>query len=430
MEYQEALSIIHTATRLGSQLGLERIRRLCDLLGRPQDSLHFVHVAGTNGKGSTVAMTANTLQRAGYKTGMFISPFVLDFRERMQINGEMIPPQELADTLECMLPLIAQMKQEGAEPTEFEIVTALALRWFADRGCDIVVFEVGLGGRFDSTNVIDAPDCAAILSISLDHTHILGNTTAEIAFEKCGILKEGSRAAVYPLLDDEALAVVKRICAEKGISPNIPDLSQLTVLQSGFDGSHIRYRGEEYHISMRGEYQIYNALTVLSICEELRTRGWSIPQDAVQRGLANTHFGGRLEVVRRSPLCMIDGAHNPDAVAQLCRAMDEFFAGRRVVTVMGMVSDKDYRHCIGEVASRSDVFIAAQPDSPRALSAAEAAAAASQMCSDVRVQPDPMQAARDAVAAAGADDVVIACGSLYMIGDCKRAFQETADAVR
>ena len=430
MEYQEALSVIHNATRLGSQLGLERIRRLCGLLGRPQDSLRFVHVAGTNGKGSTVAMTANILQRAGYKTGMFISPFVLDFRERMQINGEMIPQQELADTLEKALPFIEQMKREGSEPTEFEIVTALALRWFADRGCDIVVFEVGLGGRFDSTNVIDAPDCAAILSISLDHTHILGHTTAEIAFEKCGILKKGSRAAVYPLLDEEALAVVKRTCAEKGIAPNIPDLSQLTVLQSGFDGSDIRYKGEGYHLSMRGGYQVYNALTVLSVCEELRAGGRKIPQEAVKWGLANTHFGGRLEVVRRSPLCLIDGAHNPDAVAQLCKTMDGFFTGKRVVTVMGMVSDKDYEHCIGEVASRSDVFIAAQPDSPRALDARRTAEAASRFCADVRVQPDPKRASREAVAAAGADGVVIACGSLYMIGDCKRAFQEAADDIR
>lgn len=430
MEYSEALSIIHHATRLGSQLGLERITRLCALLGRPQDRLRFVHVAGTNGKGSTVAMTANILQKAGYKTGMFISPFVLDFRERMQINGEMIPPQELADTLERMLPFIEQMKKEGSEPTEFEIVTALGLCWFADRGCDIVVFEVGLGGRFDSTNVIDPPACAAILSISLDHTHILGNTTAEIAFEKCGILKKGSRAAIYPCLDDEARAVVERICAERGIVPNFPDLSQLEVLESGFDGSRIRYKGVEYHISMRGQYQVYNALTVLSICEELRAGGWDIPQEAVQWGLANTHFGGRLEVVRRQPLCMIDGAHNPDAVAQLCRAMDEFFTGRRVVTVMGMLRDKDYEHCIGQVAARSDVFIAAQPDSPRALTAQEVAEVAARHCRDVRVQPDPMQAARDAAVQAGRDGVAIACGSLYMIGDCKRAFEEQADMVR
>lgn len=424
MKYSEALSVIHTATRLGSQLGLSRIRRLCELLGRPQDKLRFVHVAGTNGKGSTVAMTAAVLQKAGYKTGMFISPFVVDFRERMQINGQMIPEQELADELEAMLPLIEQMKSEGSEPTEFEIVTALALSWFAHKGCDVVAFEVGLGGRFDSTNVIDAPACAAILSISLDHTDILGSTTAEIAFEKCGILKKGSRAAVYPLLDDGARAVVEKTCRELGIVPNIPDVSRLEVLESGFDGSRIRYKGEEYFISMRGEYQVYNALTVLAIFEELNAAGWNISRQDIRWGLANTHFGGRLEVVRREPLCMIDGAHNPDAVQQLCRAMDEFFAGRKIVTVMGMLRDKDFASCIGRVAARSSVFIAARPDSPRALSAEETAAEARRHCACVMVQEDPFAAAQQAVQEAGSGGVVIACGSLYMIGDCKRAFEK------
>jgi len=424
MEYSEALSMIHAATRLGSQLGLERIRRLCDLLGRPQEKLRFVHVAGTNGKGSTVAMTAAVLQRAGYKTGMFISPYVVDFRERMQIDGEMIPEQELADEFARMAPCIEKMKAENCEPTEFEIVTALALCWFARRRCDIVVFEVGLGGRFDSTNVIDAPDCAAITSISLDHTDLLGSTTGEIAFEKCGILKPGSRAAVYPLQPDDARRVIERTCAERGIVPNIPDLAQLRMLDNGFEGSLICYKGREYRVSMRGEYQVYNALTVLAIVEELRAAGWNIPQEAVCWGLANTHFGGRLEAVRRQPLCLIDGAHNQDAVQQLCRTVDRFFAGRRVVVVMGMLRDKAYETCIEQVAARSAVFIAARPDCPRALEAQETADVAARRCAAVKVQPEPYRAAQMAMEEAGADGVVLACGSLYMIGECKRAFEE------
>ncbi len=424
MDYEQALSVIHASTRLGSRLGLERMTRLCKLLGRPQDKLRFVHIAGTNGKGSTAAMTAGVLQRAGKKTGLFISPYVVDFRERMQIDGEMIPKEELAREMELMLPVLEQMKAEGSECTEFEIVTALALCWFARRGCDAVAFEVGLGGRLDCTNVIDAPACCAILSISLDHTEFLGSTTGEIAREKCGILKRGTRAAVYPLLPRDAREMVDETCRSLGIVPNTPDLSRLTVLESGFDGSRIRYKGEEYFISLRGEHQIYNALTVLSIFEELNAAGWGIAQEDIRWGIAHTCFGGRLEVVRQSPLCMIDGAHNRDAVDRLCQAIDRFYAGRAVTVVMGMLADKEYEYCVEQVARRARRFFASRPASPRALDPAVTAEIAREHCADVRVVPDPAQAAAQAVALAGGEDVVIACGSLYMIGDCKKAMQD------
>ncbi|ODU55062.1 MAG: hypothetical protein ABT01_07075 [Clostridium sp. SCN 57-10] len=427
MTYEQALDYIHSATRLGSRLGLERIRELMRRLGDPQKKLRFVHVAGTNGKGSTVAMTAAVFRAAGLKTGMYISPFVVDFCERMQINGENIPHGELARAVEALVPTLEQMKAEGMECTEFEIVTAAALWWFAAQQCDVVAFEVGLGGRFDATNVIDAPACCAIASISLDHTEFLGDTTGKIAFEKCGILKKGTRLAAYAALPDDAHAQVLKSCAELVITPNFPDLAQLTVLSCGAGGSEIVYKGAPYRISLVGEHQIMNALTVLSIFEELNAAGWGIAHEHIAFGLAHTGFGGRLETVREHPLCMIDGAHNRDAVDMLCRALDGIYANRRIICVMGMLRDKDYAYCIGEVAKRAQVFLAAQPDSPRALDAETAAACARQACPEVKVCADPYRAAKSALVRATEGDLVLACGSLYMIGEARRAFLDTKD---
>ena len=427
MTYEQALDYIHSATRLGSRLGLDRIRELLRRLGDPQKKLRFVHVAGTNGKGSTVAMAASVFRAAGYQTGMYISPFVVDFCERMQINGENIPHAELARAMDAIVPTLEQMKKQGLECTEFEIVTAAALWWFAAQACDVVVFEVGLGGRFDATNVIDAPVCCAIASISLDHTEYLGDTTGKIAFEKCGILKKGTRLAAYPALPADAHEQVLQSSAALGITPNFPDLSRLTVVSCGASGSEIVYKDVPYRISLVGEHQIMNALTVLSIFEELNAAGWGIAQEHIVFGLAHTGFGGRMETVCEHPLCMIDGAHNRDAVDMLCRALDGIYKDRRLLTVMGMLRDKDYAYCITEVAKRSAVFLAAQPGNPRALTASAAAECARAVCREVSVCPDPYSAAKSALARAREGDLVLACGSLYMIGEARRAFLTRAD---
>ena len=424
MTYEETLNYIHSRAKYGSRLGLFRMERALELMGNPQKTLKFIHVAGTNGKGSTTAMTAEILKTEGYKVGMYVSPYVVDFRERMQINGEMIPKEALAANLEKIMPHLLQMEEEETPITEFELDTLLAIQWFADEKCDFVVFEVGLGGRFDATHIIDAPVVASIGKIAFDHVAILGDTLKKIAFEKCGIIKKGCRVVSYPLQDPEAKGIIEDSCKMLHIDGNFGDLSKLENVKWGENGASYTYKGEDYEISLVGEHQIYNSITVLSIIEEMRKSGIKISEESVKKGLKNTRFGGRLEEVCKKPTCIIDGAHNPDGVEVLCKAIDVIYKPRRIITVMGMLGDKDYKNCIKEVAGRSDVFIATVPDSPRAASGEDVAALAKEVCGDVSVEKDPYTAAKKAKSLANENDVVIACGSLYMIGEAKRAFEE------
>lgn len=421
MTYEAALGFIHGATRVGARDGFARMERMLEILGNPHHKLKFIHVAGTNGKGSTATMTANILTRAGYRTGLFISPYVVDFRERIQLDGRLIPKEELAAAVEALQPAFAQVKAEIAECTEFETVTLIALWWYARQGCDYVVLEAGIGGRSDKTNVIPAPAVAVLTSISFDHTHILGNTLAAIADNKSGIIKPGCRAAVYCDLPAEALEVVQKRCAEVGVTPNIPNMGRLEILHLGAEGSDIRYKGQAYHVPLIGRHQIFNTLTVLAVCEELRAQGAVLPYETVRDAIADTRFVGRCERLRTDPLCIIDGAHNIDGARALGRVIDEVMADRRVTLVMGMLADKDYRESITLLAGRADRFIAVTPDSYRSLPAAEAAEVAKMVCGDVAVVEKPAEGALYALRTAAPDEVIIACGSLYMIGEVKQA---------
>ena len=423
MTYQEAMDFINHIPHIGKRNGVNRVRPLLEKLGNPQQHLRFVHVAGTNGKGSTVAMTASVLHEAGLRVGMFISPYVEDFRERIQLDGQWISKEDLAEEVSILAPLFRQLQQENRAVTEFEFDTAMALHYFARKKCDMVVLEVGMGGKLDATNCIDAPDVSAIASVSFDHTQYLGNTLAEIAGEKAGIIKMGSRVAVYPKEPEEAMEVIGKVCRQHSIRPNVPDLSQLEILSCGGEGSQIRYKGKDLHIPLLGEHQIYNALTVCAIFEELNAGGWDFDWETVQKGIEKARFGGRQEVICHGPLCLVDGAHNPDGVDSLCRTIDRFFAGKQITVVMGMLEDKDYAYGLSQLAQRASRFIAATPqDTPRALPAEKAAEIARKYCEKVEAVDDPAQAAFLAKSQAGAEDVVIACGSLYMIGYAKQGF--------
>ncbi|MBQ2691625.1 MAG: bifunctional folylpolyglutamate synthase/dihydrofolate synthase [Clostridia bacterium] len=419
MTYDEALNWIHGATRIGARDGFARIERVLELAGDPHKRLKFVHVAGTNGKGSTATMTANILTRAGYKTGLFISPYVVDFRERIQLCGQLIPRDELASAVETLKPVFEQVKAEIAECTEFEVVTVIGLWWFAKMGCDFVVLECGIGGLNDKTNVIPSPEVAAIASISFDHVAILGSTLREIASQKAGIIKPGCSAALYCDLTDEALAAIMERCSEAGVVPNIPDKNAPTDVSISGEGCDFTYKGRRWHVPLIGRHQIYNALTVIAVCEELRKRGFAISDDDIAEGIAGTSFVGRCEILRREPLCIIDGAHNIDGAQSLCGVIDEVMKGRHVTVVMGMLEDKDYRESITMIASRAAKFIAVTPDSYRSLPAEKTAEIARAVCSDVIVSDKPADGAALALETAGKDDVIIACGSLYMIGEVK-----------
>ena len=589
----DAIEYINTPRWLTSRLGLERIRELLDRLGRPQDRLKFVHVAGTNGKGSTCAFTASILAEAGFKTGLFTSPYVETFHERIRVNGLNISDEDLTAATLRVRECAEAMEAEGGEhPTEFELMTAVALVHFAHVGCDIVVLEVGLGGRLDSTNVIAAPEVAAIVSIALDHTNLLGNTLAEIAHEKAGIVKEGSTVVSWPQ-EPSAMEVVEDAAWRAGDKLVVPDFSRLSVgkvtrgaapltrgtaleheghtpcsnsprfaaelraehapraqeLQAGAEGgstceggdpareapcsnsprfaaelraeppargrqvgaaddlgcgtafehaSHARklqagagfdagfggrmpravphepnvpsgafvraqdclsmayahrtpvsqvesavpmrqfsYRGCEYATRLLGSYQPSNAAMAIEIAGALRERGWEIPDEAIARGIAETRWPARFEVLDQPasmPTVVIDGGHNPQGAGVLADSLCDVFPDKRPVFLVGILADKDYRSMLRAVAPLASAFVCVTPPNPRALDAADLAETIRETCDELGVRAT-VEVAGDfdgAVSAArkiaGSEGLICAFGSLYSIADVKAAFLRAADS--
>ncbi len=418
LEHDErwALERIHSHPRFAGAASLERIRALMAALGDPQKALRFVHIAGTNGKGSVAAMTANALTHAGHRTGLYISPFVLCFRERMQIDGQMIPPGELAALTEEV-----EERAGGLAAGEFEYVTALALTWFARRGCDVVVLEVGLGGRFDATNVIDPPLVQVITRLGLDHTAILGGAIEQIAQEKAGIIK-GGVTVVAPHQPPEALAELYARCAETGgtlVQPGIGPVERLPS-DDPLGGEVFDYGGLRLHPSLPGEHQIDNAITAVEVCRQLRAQGFALPDEAIAWGIAHTVFPARMEVLARRPLVVLDGAHNPDGMRALAGMLDRLrAAGRRVTLLMGMLADKDWTHAVELAARRADRLVAVTPDNPRALPGSELAATAARFCADAAASEDIPQSAVAIVESLRERDALVCCGSLYLAAELR-----------
>jgi dihydrofolate synthase/folylpolyglutamate synthase len=371
MTPQEALSFIHNVSWRGSKPGLSRTREMLSRLGDPQAKLRFVHVAGTNGKGSVCAMLASVLTAAGYRTGLYISPYIMRFYERMRVDGVEIEPEELASITEWLQPHALAMADA---PTEFELVTSLAMEYFKRHACDIVVLETGLGGRLDSTNVIPPPVCAVLTNIGLDHTELLGDTVEKIAVEKAAIIKPGSSAVLYgqkPSVE----AVVKERCRETGVPLRIADPGRLQTLSDSLDGQVFRYRdGEEFFLPLLGEHQLRNAAVVLETVGALREAGFSITGKAVREGLRGTRWPARFELVAREPYFIVDGGHNPQCAASVARSLERYFPGMRRVLLLGMLQDKDYQSFCDILAPCADGFVTITPDSPRALPAADLAA--------------------------------------------------------
>ncbi len=415
MTYEEAQQKINSLLVFGSQPGLERISEFVKRLGSPDKDMKFVHIAGTNGKGSTCTMISSVLSSAGYKTGRFISPYVIEFRERIMIDGKMIPEQTLADIVEEIDPVREQMNKEGMVITEFEFIFAAALLWYKRENCDIVVLETGLGGRFDATNIISTPLVSVITSISLDHTKILGDTYAKIAFEKCGIIKPDGITAAYGDQKPDAMEVIRNIAEERNNLLLIADPSSAENVRSDINGSEFVFNGSSFRIPLLGEHQIKNAVTALTAIEALRKNGINISNDAVRKGLADVSFPARMEIVQRQPLIMLDGAHNPDGTAALGAALRKYFSGKRLVGLVGMLADKDVEGALAPVIPLFDEIITTAPDNPRKMSAAELKCLLTPFCNNIRYNDNIALAVKDAVSSTGNNDALIVFGSLYLV---------------
>lgn len=411
MNYTETLSWIHGTERFGSRLGLGRMGRLLHRMGDPHLKVPFIHVAGTNGKGSTTTLIASALTAGGFKTGKFISPYILEFRERMQIDGQMIPEETLAALATRLRPIAEEFKAAGDPVTEFELVTVLGLCWFAEQNCDIAVLEVGLGGRLDATNIIPPPVVAVITRIDYDHTAILGDTLSAIAGEKCGIVKRGSTVISYPDQAEEALSVIRRRTEEENDPLLLPDLSQLTVLSSGLCGSRFCYRGEEYSIPLPGPHQVLNAVTALEALKALSDTRFAVSPQEIAAGFAAARFPARLELLRQSPPVLLDGAHNPNGGCALCDAVKSLGL-HDLTAVVGMLRDKDCLPVLQMMAPYCARMIVTTVPNPRSYPAEVFAGLARSVCPRVTVCPDCQEAAR--LALAEGENGVLVFGSLYL----------------
>ena len=417
MDYDQALKYIEGVSYLGVKPGLERVSALLGRLGHTERKTRFVHVAGTNGKGSTSVMTASALSACGYKTGLYTSPHLARVNERMRLDGAEIPDGEFARVVSAL----ASAAEGLAEPcTEFELLTAAALLWFAEAGADIAVLEVGMGGRFDATNVIPRSECAVITNIGLDHTAVLGDTVEAIAAEKAGIFK-GGRAVSYEQPESVA-AVLRSAAAKTGTELTFADFSKIEPLSDSVEGQRFRFEGEEYSIRLLGAHQLKNAAVALTALDTLRRSGWDLPAEGVRKGLAAAVWPARFELVERAPLFVVDGGHNPQCVAATAEAIRRYMPGGHCVILMGVLADKNWSAMIDILADVAEGFVCAAPDSPRALPAADLGAELlrrglhAEVCSSV---PEAVEAAK---ALAGPDGAVCSVGSLYMSGAVRACF--------
>ncbi len=373
MTYRQALSYINSLSKFGIRPGLERIQVLLEMLSCPQKNLKFVHIAGTNGKGSVCTFVSSILNAAGLKTGLFISPFVLDFREQLQIDGAMISEKDFVDVFEYIMPFVRKMPKNGINLTQFELITAIAIFWFSRENCDIVVLETGLGGRLDATNVVENVVCSVITSISYDHTNILGESISQIATEKAGILKHNGTLVLYPKQDSQALCVIKAAAARLKNKVLTPDLASLSNVRSTIASrTSFDYMSKAFKVNLLGPHQVYNAITAITVASELnRCGGFTIPPQAVKDGLYNAKFPARFEVLSHEPLIILDGAHNPGGASVLADSLNLYLGKRRIIAIVGMLKDKDICNVLRIISPHVAEFIVVQPDNPRAMDKSE-----------------------------------------------------------
>ncbi len=420
MTKEEAIAYIEGSGWSKTRLGLSRTRELLGKLGDPQKELKFIHVTGSNGKGSTCAMLDAVLRRAGYRTGLYTSPYLQEFCERIRVDGENIPGDDLARVTERVRAAAETMDDH---PSQFELVTAAGMLYFAERRCDIVVLEVGMGGELDSTNVIDCPEVAVITNIGLEHTEYLGNTLEEIARTKSGIIKTGCSAVCYDGAS-AVTAVVEEVCRARNVPLRRVDMAKLTLLDSSLSGQIFLWGGEEYRLALLGRHQLHNVSAALETIEALRARGWEVPTRAVREGLAGVKWPARFEILRRRPLVIVDGGHNPQCAQAFAESFSELLPDKKAAFLLGVLADKDYPRMVESLLPLADEFVCLTPLSERALAAEALAEYLTARGAKARACADVASGVRAVLDAAGEDGTVAAFGSLYLVGAIRSELQK------
>ena len=419
MGIKETLEYIHSVKWQGSKPGLGRTRELLAALGSPEKSLKFVHIAGTNGKGSTAACIAAVLHRAGYKTGLYISPYIIRFNERMQVDGEHITDDELIRMTDEIRPFADAMADP---PTEFELITALAMKHFLYKNCDIVVLEVGMGGELDSTNVIDTPEAAVITTIGYDHVKELGPTIDDIAMAKAGIIKGGD-VVIYGE-NEEVESVIERVCEAKRAKLRRADFSRIKRQERSLDGIKLTFAPYgEIKLPLAGAYQPKNAALAITVLELLREKGYKISDADIVSGIAEVRWPGRFEVLGKDPVFILDGAHNPQAMEVTAESLRSHFGERKIAFIIGVMADKDVDAMLSYIAPLAKAFFAVRPNYPRAMDPQTLAEKLSGFGAEVFPFDNLGKGVAEAVRSVGKDGIVCALGSLYFSGDIRAAYE-------
>ena len=421
MNAEQAIAYIHSVCWKGSIPGLGRTQELLEKMGNPEKKLKFVHIAGTNGKGSTAAMTASILNKAGYRTGLYTSPYIYRFHERIQVDGVEISDEDLTEITEYVKPLADSMAQS---PTEFELVCCIAFEYFYRKKCDIVVLEVGMGGAWDATNVIEVPEVAVITNIGLDHTEYLGDTVEKIAETKSGIFKPHGHAVVYRSTPSVE-AVYERVCAERDVSLRKADFEGLVLKAHTLEGQVFDCGSRKNLVlPLLGDHQLHNASVVLSIADTMIGEGWKISEQNIYDGIRDVRWPGRFDIVCRKPLFIIDGGHNPQCIEALVKNIRDYLEGKKVIALTGVLADKDYADMYKPVMPLVDRFVCITPPNPRKLEAEQLARYLRQAGAQAQASESILDGVKKAMDLAGEDGVVLCFGSLYSIGGIRDALKD------
>lgn len=423
MNYEEAREYLNEVSKQGSILGLENIRELMRRLGNPQDDLKFIHIAGTNGKGSVLAYISTILTKAGYRTGRYVSPTLFSYRERIQVDGERIEKEALARHVTRIKEAAQDMDREGAgTPTSFETETALAWLYFREKRCDFVVLETGMGGALDATNIVTTTVLEILTAISMDHMDFLGDTLEKIAVQKAGIIKPGTRV-VSAKQKPEAERVIADVCQKKNAGFQTVDPHQLSEVVYGCEKQSFSYRQWKHvEISLSGSYQIENAMIALEAVDALRKEGFSIPDEQVYRGMRETVWKGRFTLIAKHPAVILDGAHNPGAAGELRKSLKQYFSGKELYYIFGMFKDKDYKKVIRLTADLAKHIITVEtPDNERAMSAEKLKEEVEKVNPSVEAAKNISEAVKKTLKQASGQDVVVIFGSLSFLGEAERA---------